>query len=278
MENNQKETLLEVSHLSYGYDEESTVLKDVSFSIYKGENIALIGHNGSGKSTLAKCLMGLLAIDEGKISFFGLELNRKNLYAIRNRVGIVFQNPDNQFVGSTVADDIAFGLENACVPTQEMPSIIENFAKEVGMADFLDHEPQNLSGGQKQRVAIAGVLAMKPDFIIFDEATAMLDPKGRAEISALIAKMRQTNPGLTILSITHDIEEAAVADRVLVLNQGEKIFEGRPYDFFTDKALWSSTQLAAPLFFQIKDEFQKQGHPLPESIHTLSALEDYLCQ
>lgn len=273
-----EKVLLEVRNLSCAYEEGHDVLKDVSFSVYKGESIALIGHNGSGKSTLAKCLMGLITPDSGSISFFGLELNRKNLYSIRSKIGIVFQNPDNQFVGSTVSDDIAFGLENACVKQSEMQQIIETFAGEVGMADFLDHEPQNLSGGQKQRVAIAGVLAMKPEFIIFDEATAMLDPKGRSEIASLIAKMRKNNPDLTIVSITHDVEEAAKADRVLVLNNGSKLYEGDPYGFFNDKALRETTRLAAPLFFQLKDEFERQNHPLPKEVRNLESLEEYLCR
>ncbi|MBQ9457087.1 MAG: energy-coupling factor transporter ATPase [Bacilli bacterium] len=272
------ETLLEVRHLSYGYEEERLALDDVSFSVNKGENVALIGHNGSGKSTLAKLLMGLLAPNEGEIFFFGLPLDRKNLYSIRGQIGIVFQNPDNQFVGSTVADDIAFGLENACVPQKEMQGIIESFAEEVGMSAFLGHEPQNLSGGQKQRVAIAGVLAMKPSFIIFDEATAMLDPKGRHEIATLVAKMRKENPDLTILSITHDIEEANRADRVLVLHSGKKVYEGKPDAFFGNPEIYEPTGLGRPFFYQMKDALLAEGIALPSEVCDLDSLREYLCR
>ncbi|MGN1261625.1 MAG: ATP-binding cassette domain-containing protein, partial [Candidatus Enteromonas sp.] len=188
--------ILSVEHLSFAYEEGKDVLKDLSFTVEKGSYVCVIGHNGSGKSTLAKCIMGLNGAFKGKILLFGEPLSRKNVYALRSRIGIVFQNPDNQFVGSTVADDIAFGLENRQVPTADMPRIIEEFAREVGMENFLDHEPQMLSGGQKQRVAISGVLAMHPDLILFDEATAMLDPKGKREISALVDKMRLENPSL----------------------------------------------------------------------------------
>ena len=273
-----KEALLEVRHLSYGYDEERLALEDVSFSVYKGENIALIGHNGSGKSTLAKALMGLIAPNEGEVFFFGLPLDRKNLYTIRGKIGIVFQNPDNQFVGSTVADDIAFGLENACVPREQMQGIIDEFAEEAGMKDFLGHEPQNLSGGQKQRVAIAGVLAMKPSFIIFDEATAMLDPKGRHEIASLVEKMRKENPELTILSITHDIEEANRADRVLVLQNGKKVFEGMPQDFFDNPEIHDQTGLGLPFFYQLRNALAKEGIQVPSDVHDLDSLQEYLCR
>ena len=273
-----KEALLEVRHLSYGYDEERLALEDVSFSVYKGENIALIGHNGSGKSTLAKALMGLIASNEGEVFFFGLPLDRKNLYTIRGKIGIVFQNPDNQFVGSTVADDIAFGLENACVPREQMQGIIDEFAEEAGMKDFLGHEPQNLSGGQKQRVAIAGVLAMKPSFIIFDEATAMLDPKGRHEIASLVEKMRKENPELTILSITHDIEEANRADRVLVLQNGKKVFEGIPQDFFDNPEIHDQTGLGLPFFYQLRNALAKEGIQVPSDVHDLDSLQEYLCR
>lgn len=273
----QKE-LLKVNGLSYAYSEDKNALDDVSFSVYEGENVALIGHNGSGKSTLAKALMGLIEPAQGEITFFGLPLNRKNLYEIRGKIGIVFQNPDNQFVGSTVADDIAFGLENACVPQNQMQEIIERFASEVGMSEYLGHEPQNLSGGQKQRVAIAGVLAMKPSFIIFDEATAMLDPKGRAEISSLVKKMREDNPSLTILSITHDIEEASRADRILVLNAGKKVYEGKPAPFFHNKELLASTGLFSPFLYKLKDELAKQGINVPEEVDDLRKLEEFLCR
>ena len=168
--------IIDVRNLSFSYDGEHPAIKDVSFSVEEGSYVAIIGHNGSGKSTLAKILMGLLNGYEGEVKLFDTVLSSKTVVALRKRIGIVFQNPDNQFVGSTVADDIAFGLENHEVPHEKMEGIIQAYAAEVGMSQFLDHEPESLSGGQKQRVAIAGVLAMNPDLVIFDEATAMLDP------------------------------------------------------------------------------------------------------
>lgn len=270
--------LLDVCHLRYGYDEDVKVLKDVSFSVYPGQYVSIIGHNGSGKSTLAKCIMGLLGGFDGDIEAFGIPLNRKNLASIRPRIGIVFQNPDNQFVGSTVEDDIAFGLENRQVPHEQMQPLIEKVAQEVGMQDFLDHEPQMLSGGQKQRVAIAGVLAMHPDLVIFDEATAMLDPKGKREIHELISKMREENPSLTLLSITHDIEEAFHSDEVIVLDEGEIRLQGKPDEVFSHIDELRSMKLGVPFFFEVKDALEKAGLAIPENIKTTQELEEYLCR
>jgi energy-coupling factor transport system ATP-binding protein len=274
----ENDLVLSVEGLSYAYEEGRPVLQDVSFSVPKGAYVSVIGHNGSGKSTLAKCIMGLLGGFEGKISLFGEELTRKSLYRLRSRVGIVFQNPDNQFVGSTVADDIAFGLENKCVPHEEMQGIIDRFAEEAGMKDFLSHEPQMLSGGQKQRVAIAGVLAMEPELILFDEATAMLDPRGKKEIRELIAKMREKNPDLTLISITHDIEEAAASDQVLVINQGRLVLQGPPSLVFLEEEKLREISLGIPFFYQMKVALIKEGIAIPDDISTLEGLEDYLCR
>lgn len=269
--------ILQVNSLSYSYDKEGKdALHDVSFSLPEGSYTAVIGHNGSGKSTLAKLIMGLLSGYRGSIEAFGLELNKKNLYAIRSRIGIVFQNPDNQFVGSTVADDIAFGLENRQIPHEEMQGIVERYASDAGMGDFLDHEPQNLSGGQKQRVAIAGVLAMNPDIVIFDEATAMLDPKGKAEIRTLIAKMKSENPNLTILSITHDIEEAAISDRVIVLNEGKLILDGTPEEVFEHEELLKEIRLDIPFFYSLRSALRKKGLNVPPEIKNIQGLEEFL--
>ncbi len=269
---------IEVSHLSYAYGEDSLALDDVSFSLEEGKYCCLIGHNGSGKSTLAKCLLGLQPDFDGAIKIFDTPLVRKNLYAIRSRVGIVFQNPDNQFVGSTVADDIAFGLENKRVPHSEMSAIIARFAEETGMSEFLDREPSMLSGGQKQRVAIAGVLAMQPDLIVLDEATAMLDPKGKKEIIDLIHRLKAENPKLTILSITHDVEEAARADEVIVLNHGKMFLQGKPNEVFSRRDELASIRLSAPFVYEMKDALVKEGVEVPESITTLEGLEEYLCR
>ena len=270
--------IVEVSHLSYSYLEDSLALDDISFSLEEGKYYCLIGHNGSGKSTLAKCLMGLQPGYEGEIKLFGMYLNRRNLYKIRAKVGIVFQNPDNQFVGSTVADDIAFGLENKRVPRQEMQGIIERFAKETGMIDYLGREPSSLSGGQKQRVAIAGVLAMEPDLIIFDEATSMLDPKGKGEILELVHHLKEQNPKLTILSITHDIEEASRADEVIVLNGGKIFMQGKPNEVFTKGEEMKEVRLSAPFFYELVAALREEGVEVPSSVTNLSQLEEYLCQ
>lgn len=270
--------ILSVEGLTYAYEDDNPVLKDVSFSIEKGSYVSIIGHNGSGKSTLAKCIMGLLGGFQGKISLFGEELTKKSLYRLRSRVGIVFQNPDNQFVGSTVADDIAFGLENKCVPHEQMQGIIDQFAEEAGMKAFLDHEPQMLSGGQKQRVAIAGVLAMEPELVIFDEATAMLDPKGKKEISDLIARMRLKNPDLTLISITHDIEEAANSDQVLVVNKGQIVLQGPPSLVFQEEEKLREISLGIPFAYQMKSALKKEGIDIPDKVLTLEELEDFLCR
>ncbi len=269
---------LEVKNLSYSYKENESVLKDVSFSIEEGNYVCLIGHNGSGKSTLAKIIMGLNNKFQGEVTVFGMPLNNENIGKIRAKVGIVFQNPDNQFVGSSVEDDIAFGLENRQIKHDDMPKIIAKYAKEVGMEGFLESSPENLSGGQKQRVAIAGVLAMKPSLIIYDEATSMLDPKGKREILTLTKKMREENPSLTILSITHDVEEAATADEVLVLNEGCLLAKGKPNEVFTQKEKLIQVGLALPFFYELKNALEAEGINIPSSISDLSSLEDYLCK
>ena len=175
-------SLIEIKNVDYSYNDTRKAVDGITFDIEKGSYVTIIGHNGSGKSTLAKLITGLLPVKNGSILIDGLEVNEQNISAIRKRLGIVFQNPDNQFIGSTVKDDIAFGLENKQVESADMEGIIGEYAEKVGLTEYLDYEPQNLSGGQKQRVAIAGILAMKPDIIIFDEATSMLDPKGKKEI------------------------------------------------------------------------------------------------
>ncbi len=270
--------IISVNNLSFSYDGEHPAIKDVSFDVEEGSYVAIIGHNGSGKSTLAKILMGLLNGYEGEVKLFDTVLSNQSITALRKRIGIVFQNPDNQFVGSTVADDIAFGLENHEVPHEEMEGIIHQYASEVGMIDFLDHEPESLSGGQKQRVAIAGVLAMKPDLVIFDEATAMLDPKGKREIADIILKMKQENPKLTILSITHDVEEANRADEVLVLNDGQLFLSGKPSEVFAHGKELREIQLDSPFLAMLIEALKKQGIDVPQGINDVEKLEEYLCR
>ena len=270
------EPILKVEHLSFSYDKKTLVLNDVSFSIEKGEYAWLIGHNGSGKSTIAKILMGLLPNFEGAVYLFSLELNRDNLYEIRSKEGIVFQNPDNQFVGSTVEDDIAFGLENKNVKPADIRVAVEKFAKEVGMSGFLAHEPEKLSGGQKQRVAIAGVLAMGPDLVIFDEATAMLDPKGKKEVGDDIKKLRKEKPELTVLSITHDVEEAFLCDHVLVLSEGKIAADGAPKEVFNQKDTLQKARLRRPFLLEAKEAFDKAGIHVPDSVNSIDDLGAFL--
>lgn len=267
---------IEVSNLSFSYTEEGNTIQDVSFSIPKGSYTTIIGHNGSGKSTIAKLIIGLLKAQSGTIRILGTELTPETVYDLRSHVGIVFQNPDNQFIGSTVADDIAFGLENHCVPQEDMQALIEKSAASVGMSDFLQAEPTHLSGGQKQRVAIAGILAMTPDIIIFDESTSMLDPQGKASINAQIKRLHDEK-NITILSITHDMEEVAQSQNVIVLNHGVVEMEGTPKEVFAQEAMLKKMQLDIPFALKFSKAMQKKGF---SSIHalTLDEVVNQLCQ
>jgi energy-coupling factor transport system ATP-binding protein len=200
--------------------------------VNEGEWIAIVGHNGSGKSTLAKLIIGLIYPDTGNINLFREKLSEENVWDIRSRMGFVFQNPDNQFVGSTVQDDVAFALENKGVPFEEMVTRVHESLAQVNMADFLDQEPHHLSGGQKQRVAIAGALALQPNLLIMDEATSMLDPQGRDEVIRVVQQLKEQTK-LTVISITHDLEEALLADRVIVMNNGKVFTSGTPREIFS---------------------------------------------
>lgn len=237
---------VEIKDLTYSYNGVDPILKGVSLSLDKGEYVSIVGHNGSGKSTLAKLIVGLLPFSKGTIIVNDLELNKKNLQTIRNKVAIVFQNPDNQFIGATVEDDIAFSLENMNVPHNEMKAIVTEAASKVGMLEFLSKEPSYLSGGQKQRVAIADALVRNPEILILDEATSMLDPSGKEEILSLIKKMKDENPNLTVISITHDIEEAYLSDRIILLNEGELILNCSPKELFKNKEAIEKYNLSVP--------------------------------
>jgi len=268
--------IIDVENLNFSYDEDTTVINNVSFSIEKGTYTTIVGHNGSGKSTIAKLLAGLLEKKSGSIKIDNLEMNYENLSQIRNKIGIVFQNPDNQFIGSTVRDDIAFGLENHCVPQEKMDDIINENATRVKMDKFLDKEPTHLSGGQKQRVAIAGVLAMKPDIIIFDEATAMLDPQGKDEIKKVIMDLHKEE-GMTIISITHDIDEVINSDYVIALKQGELFKSGKPEEVFDNDQNIIDIMFDLPFSLKLEKELHKRGLKVSRNM-SMEGLVDELCQ
>ncbi|TLS35489.1 energy-coupling factor ABC transporter ATP-binding protein [Pseudalkalibacillus caeni] len=259
--------LISVHGVHFRYDEESDwTLNNVSLSVYPGEWLAIVGHNGSGKSTLAKLLNGLLIPEKGEVVVEGYNSRDENsIWEIRRRVGIVFQNPDNQFVGTSVMDDVAFGLENNGIEREEMIRRIKASIQKVKMENFLDQEPHHLSGGQKQRVAIAGILALKPSIVILDEATSMLDPMGRKEV---LETMRELNKqeGITVISITHDLEEAAKADRVLVMKAGKVHAEGTPEDIFKQSGMLLDIGLDLPFAVKLQHQMNKQGLHL-SSLH-----------
>ena len=270
------EKIIEIKDLSFEYEEGVKTIDNISFSIKKGSYTTILGHNGSGKSTIAKLLIGLLEKKSGDIIVGGIPLTEETLAEVRGQIGIVFQNPDNQFIGATVRDDIAFGLENTCVDPALMDGIIQEYAQKVNMADFLDHEPTKLSGGQKQRVAIAGILAMSPSIIILDEATSMLDPKGRKEINALVHQLNKDKE-MTILSITHDIEEAALSDYVVLLSDGHIIDTGGPKDVLVKQKEIENLALDVPFAFKISQGLQQQGIQIDKYIDREKLVKE-LCQ
>ncbi|MBO0445237.1 MULTISPECIES: energy-coupling factor ABC transporter ATP-binding protein [Enterococcus] len=269
--------IIELKNIDFNYQPEdaSPALKDVSFSIQQGEWIAIIGHNGSGKSTLAKTINGLLLPASGTINVGGKELNETNVWDIRKMVGMVFQNPDNQFVGSTVEDDVAFGLENQGIPREEMVLRVKDALEKVRMASFATREPARLSGGQKQRVAIAGVVALRPDIIILDEATSMLDPEGRDEVIATIKKIKEES-NLTVISITHDIDEAANANRILVMKQGKLVSEGTPEKIFSAGTELIQMGLDLPFPEKLKIALKQRGVDVPNEYLTEERMVDWL--
>ncbi len=242
-------SIIDVEQISFAYSEEKRTLNQVSFTIEKGEWIAILGHNGSGKSTLAKTLVGLLEPQSGEIRIDSIKLSEETAFDLRKKVGIVFQNPDNQFVGVTVRDDIAFGMENLCIPRDEMLKRIEFYAQKVGMEQYLDKQPSNLSGGQKQRVAIAGILAMRSDILIFDEATSMLDPYTRNDLIRYIQSLNQE--GFTIIMITHDVNEAILADKIMIMKQGEIAAFDNTHTILEKKELFDENHLELPVALEI---------------------------
>ncbi len=264
--------MIEIKDINFSYNKEVDVLKNLNLNIKKGEWISIIGHNGSGKSTLSKLLIGLIEAKSGEVVVDGVVLNQETVNDIRKKIGIVFQNPDNQFVGVTVKHDIAFGLENRKIAIDEMNKIIEETSSLVSMDKFLDEEPHNLSGGQKQRVAIASILALKTDYIIFDEATSMLDPKGVEDISNLI-KIIQNKKDKTIITITHDLNLAKHSDTVVVLKDGQVIAKDTPEIIFNNKELLQSSNLDMPFYLKAYHEVMKD-----DKLKDNKKLVELLCQ
>ena len=250
---------LEIKNLSFSYDNEHLVVDDISFSVEKGSFVAVLGHNGSGKSTLAKLIVGLLEKNSGQIFFDDEEMDRKSIKKLQSKTALVFQNPDNQFIGATVEDDIAFGLENKCFPHEKMQEEINRFADSVNMLDYLKKEPSNLSGGQKQRVAIAGALILRPEILILDEATSMLDPKGKSTVRKIIDRIHQENPDLTIISITHDIDEALLADQVFILSKGKLVKNGKPQEVLRDQEALLELKLDMPFIYRFEKKLGEMG-------------------
>ncbi len=277
-ENIAEDSAIFLKDLSFSYIENGPLnVKEITLDIKRGQSVAIIGHNGSGKSTLAKLIDGILVQKSGDIFIFGVKMTDDNVLLLRRDIALVFQNPDSQFIGATVRDDIAFGLENECVDPKAMPQMIEECAKKVGMEEYLDREPCNLSGGQKQRVAIAGAIARKSSILILDEATAMLDPKGKSELRALIKKTREENPDLTVLNITHELEDASVADRVIVLNAGKVVLDGTPFEVFSHVEELKGMRLDIPFVQKLKQSLSVRGISLSE-INSDEDLLNALCQ
>lgn len=270
------DNIIEVRNLKYKYDSESEnyTLNDVSFQVKKGEWLSIVGHNGSGKSTTVRLIDGLLEAESGDIIISGDKLTAENVWEKRRQIGMVFQNPDNQFVGATVEDDVAFGLENQGLDYDLMVERVQQALEFVSMQDFKEREPARLSGGQKQRVAVAGVVALRPDIIILDEATSMLDPEGRLDLIQTVKKIKDKNQ-LTVISITHDLDEIALSDRVLVMKEGQVESTATPRELFSREDL-EELGLDQPFVNQVKAALRQSGLPLPDSYLTEKELQDQL--
>ena len=255
-----EEVILQAKNVSYAYEEgEGLAISDINLSFRRGEMTAILGHNGSGKSTLAKLLNGLYIPTAGTVTVCGMDTALdENTWEIRQNAGMVFQNPDNQLVASIVRDDVAFGLENIGVPSEEMPARIEAALRAVGMLAFIDRAPHLLSGGQKQRIAIAGILAMQPQALILDEATAMLDPKGREEVFSIVEKLNREQ-GITVVWITHFMEEAARCGRVVVMDGGHVVMDGEPQEVFTRAEDMRRMRLDVPPMVALGDLLRARG-------------------
>ena len=267
--------IIELKNVSFRYDKiiEEYQIDTVSFHVKQGEWLSIVGHNGSGKSTVVRLIDGLLEAESGEIYIDGKKLTRETIWEIRSKIGIVFQNPDNQFVGATVEDDVAFGLENQGIPREEMLQRVEKAIEQVGVLEFKDREPSRLSGGQKQRVAIAGIIALRPTIIILDEATSMLDPEGREDLMAVMREL-QKKFQLTIISITHDLSEIALSDRTLVFQKGKLESSMTPRELFSRNDL-NEIGLDKPFSKQVQESLSSH-FPLKQDYLTESELLDQL--
>lgn len=270
--------LIEIQNASYAYEDAAAkALNNVSLTINDGEFVAVVGHNGSGKSTLAKHLNALLLPTEGKVLVDGMDTaDEADTLSIRQRVGMVFQNPDNQLVTTIVEEDVAFGPENIGVPGNEIRTRVDRALAAVGMEKYAHSAPNMLSGGQKQRIAIAGMLAMQPKVLVLDEATAMLDPKGRRDIIDLVTKLHKEN-GITVVMITQYMEEAIGADRVAVMSGGELILEGTPKEVFSQDELLHKHRLDVPVMQQLANRLNARGANLPKSILSVEEMAQAIC-
>ncbi|HEM3170991.1 TPA: energy-coupling factor transporter ATPase [Streptococcus suis] len=268
--------IIEVKNLKYKYNQEDEryTLNDVSFHVKQGEWLSIIGHNGSGKSTTVRLIDGLLEAESGDIYIDGDALTIDNVWDKRCLIGMVFQNPDNQFVGATVEDDVAFGLENQGIPLEEMRSRVDEALELVGMTDFKTREPARLSGGQKQRVAIAGVVALRPKIIILDEATSMLDPEGRLDLIKIVREIKDRH-GMTVISITHDLDEVALSDRVIVMKNGQVESISTPNELFMREDL-VDLDLDRPFTTELASSLRQTGLDLPLRYFTEEELEETL--
>lgn len=261
------EPFIKIENLSYLYEDDSVdnspALEELSLEIEKGEFVAVLGHNGSGKSTLAKLLNMILTPTKGKIIIDGKDITSEalsddDILSLRRTVGMVFQNPDNQLVATIVEDDVAFGLENLGIPSEEIRRRVDEALSDFGMLEYAKHEPHRLSGGQKQRVAIAGVMAMRPECVIFDESTAMLDPLGRKEVLDSILKLNREKQ-VTVIMITHYMDEAALADRIVVLNDGKMLIDGTPSEVFEQEQMLLDAGLAIPQCTELVHRLRDSG-------------------
>lgn len=275
------ENILEFQNVSFRYEGNSEkeqfplAVRNVSFAVKKGDFVAILGHNGSGKSTLAKLSNSILLPESGKVLVNGMDTADESLsYDIRRTVGVVFQNPDNQIVASVVEEDVAFGPENLGVPPEEIRKRVDNALKAVGMYEYRKHEPHKLSGGQKQRVAIAGMIAMLPECIVLDEPTAMLDPRGRKEVMDTILKLNR-EMGMTVVFITHFMEEAVRASRVIVMDNAEILMDGTPREVFRQADRVKAAGLDVPKPAELARALQKRGVPMPDDILTASEFTEY---